>query len=237
MNECLNHLRLIDHQLWRAPALKFLVNHNGSPENAYTFFKSLERFAYGAMMSITEQRSRQRRYQKIADSADNPRVLLSESGPLALSREERREISSRLRSRFGAFAQRRAIALRMNAEIDGGTALGPDDGATVEHVLPKNIPDGSPWHHAWPNPAVHRDLVDTIGNFALLSQSTNQKADNLSFEEKKALYFADGEPEFALTQDIKDKVAWTPDVVRTRTEHLAEIMENAWQLDRSFLKL
>ena len=237
VTECLNHLRLIDHQLWRAPALKFLVNHNGSPENAYAFFKSLERFAYGAMMSITEQRSRQRRYQKIADSADNPRALLSDSGPLALSREERREISSRLRSRFGAFAQRRAIALRMNAEIDGGIALGPDDGATVEHVLPKNIPDGSPWHNSWPNPAVHRDLVDTIGNFALLSQSTNQKADNLSFEEKKALYFIDGEPEFALTRDIKDKVAWTPDVVRTRTEHLAEIMENAWQLDRSFLKL
>ena len=64
VNECLNHLRLIDHQLWRAPALKFLVNHNGSPETAYAFFKSLERFAYGAMMAITDQRSRQRRYQK-----------------------------------------------------------------------------------------------------------------------------------------------------------------------------
>lgn len=236
VTECLNHLRLIDHQLWRAPALKFLVNHNGSPENAYVFFRSLERFAYGAMMAITEQRSRQRRYQKIADSADNPRVLLSDSGPLALSREERREISSRLRSRFGAFAQRRAIALRMNAEIEGGKPLGPDDGATVEHILPKNLPDGSPWHHAWPNPAVHRDLVDTIGNFALLSQATNQKADNLSFEEKKTLYFADGAPEFSLTNDVQDQVAWTPETVRTRTGNLAEIMESAWQLDRSFLK-
>lgn len=236
VTECLNHLRLIDHQLWRAPALKFLVNHNGSPDNAYVFFRSLERFAYGAMMAITEQRSRQRRYQKIADNADNPRVLLSESGPLALSREERREISSRLRSRFGAFAQRRAIALRMNGEIEGGKPLGPDDGATVEHILPKNLPDGSPWHNAWPNPAVHRDLVDTIGNFALLSQSTNQKADNLSFEEKKTLYFAEGAPEFALTNDVRDQVAWTPDTVRTRTGNLAEIMERAWQLDRGFLK-
>lgn len=236
VTECLNHLRLIDHQLWRAPALKFLVNHNGSPDNAYVFFRSLERFAYGAMMAITEQRSRQRRYQKIADNADNPRVLLSESGPLALSREERREISSRLRSRFGAFAQRRAIALRMNGEIEGGKPLGPDDGATVEHILPKNLPDGSPWHNAWPNPAVHRDLVDTIGNFALLSQSTNQKADNLSFEEKKTLYFAEGAPEFALTNDVREQVAWTPDTVRTRTGNLAEIMERAWQLDRGFLK-
>ncbi|MBO6687050.1 MAG: DUF262 domain-containing HNH endonuclease family protein [Alphaproteobacteria bacterium] len=237
VTECLNHLRLIDHQLWRAPALKFLVNHNNSPENAYVFFKSLERFAYASMLAITDQRSRQRRYQKIADSADNPRALLSESGPLALSREERREISNRLRSRFGAFAQRRGIALRMNAEIEGGKALGPDDGATVEHVLPRNIPEDSLWRNAWPNTAVHRDLVDTIGNFALLSQSTNQKADNLSFDEKKALYFANGEPEFALTRDITDKVAWTPEVVRTRTEHLAKIMEDAWQINRSFMKL
>lgn len=235
--ESLNHLRLIDHQLWRAPALKFLVSHNGSPEIAHAFFKNLERFAYGAMMAITEQRSRQRRYQKIADYADSPRVLLSESGPLALSREERREIQNRLRSRFGAFAQRRAIALRMNAEINGGVALGPDDGATVEHVLPKNLPQDSPWRHAWPNPSVHRDLVDTIGNFALLSQSTNQKADNLSFEEKRGLYFADGKAEFALTADIKDKIAWTPEVTRNRTVHLAKIMEQAWQLDRAILKL
>ncbi|MHA7899582.1 MAG: DUF262 domain-containing protein [Henriciella sp.] len=236
VTQCLNHLRLIDHQLWRAPALKFLVNSNGSPETAYRFFKSLERFAYAAMMAITEQRSRQRRYQKIADNADNPRVLLSESGPLALSRDERREVSNRLRSRFGAFAQRRAIALRMNAEIEGGAALGPDDGATVEHVLPKNLPNESPWHHAWPNTAVHRDLVDTLGNFALLSQATNQKADNLSFEEKRALYFANGAPEFALTRDIQEKVAWTPEVTRKRTEHLAAIMEQAWQLDRGMIR-
>ncbi|MEL7541155.1 MAG: DUF262 domain-containing HNH endonuclease family protein [Pseudomonadota bacterium] len=235
IGECLNHLRLIDHQLWRAPALKFLVNHNGSPEIALSFFRSLERFAYGAMMAITEQRSRARRYQKIADNADNARALLSDSGPLALSRDERREISNRLRSRFGAFAQRRAIALRMNAEIEGGIALGPDDGATVEHVLPKNLPEESPWRNAWPNQSVHRDLVDTIGNFALLSQSTNQKADNLSFMEKKVLYFADAKPEFALTMDIEDKVAWTPDVTRSRTEHLSKIMENAWQLNQAML--
>ena len=236
VTESLNHLRLIDHQLWRAPALKFLVNRNRTPEVSHKFFRSLERFAYGAMMAITEQRSRQRRYQKIADNADNHKALLAENGPLALSREERREISNRLRSRFGAFSQRRAIALRMNGEIEGGKPLGPDAGATVEHVLPKNIPDDSPWHNSWPNQSVHRDLVDTIGNFALLTQSTNQKADNLSFEEKKDLYFAGGDPEFALTRDIEDKVAWTPEVVRGRSEQLATIMEAAWQLDRSFLK-
>ncbi len=237
ITDALNHLRLIDHQLWRAPALKFLVNHNGSPETAHAFFLNLERFAYAAMMVITEPRSRQRRYQRIADAANNPRNLLSDNGPLSLSREERRAISSRLQSRFGAFAQRRAIALRLNAEIQGGKALGPDDGATVEHVLPKNLPEDSIWLNSWPNMTAHRDLVDTLGNFALLSQKTNQEADNLSFEEKKSLYFIGGEVEFALTKDIQDQVAWTPDVVRQRTGQLSEILENSWQIERSLLQL
>jgi hypothetical protein len=236
INVALNYLRLIDHQLWRAPALKFLVNHNGSPQTALDFFNNLERFAYAAMMVITEPRARQRRYQRLSDAADDPRQLLSNNGPLALTKDERRKIIERLEGRFGAFAQRRAMALRLNGVIAGGRALGPNDRATVEHVLPRTLPDDSPWKTAWPGSGTHRELVDTIGNFALLTQHTNLAADNLGFVEKKALYFADGEPEFALTKDIEGQMNWTPDTVRTRTTQLAAILADTWQLDSALLK-
>lgn len=236
INVALNYLRLIDHQLWRAPALKFLVNHNGSPQTALDFFNNLERFAYAAMMVITEPRARQRRYQRLSDAADDPRQLLSNNGPLALTKDERRKIIERLEGRFGAFAQRRAMALRLNGVIAGGRALGPNDRATVEHVLPRTLPDDSPWKTAWPGSGTHRELVDTIGNFALLTQHTNLAADNLGFVEKKALYFADGEPEFALTKDIEGQMNWTPDTVRTRTTQLAAILTDTWQLDSALLK-
>lgn len=236
INVALNYLRLIDHQLWRAPALKFLVNHNGSPQTALDFFNNLERFAYAAMMVITEPRARQRRYQRLSNAADDPRQLLSNNGPLALTKDERRKIIERLEGRFGAFAQRRAMALRLNGVIAGGRALGPNDRATVEHVLPRTLPDDSPWKTAWPGSGTHRELVDTIGNFALLTQHTNLAADNLGFVEKKALYFADGEPEFALTKDIEGQMNWTPDTVRTRTTHLAAILTDTWQLDSALLK-
>lgn len=235
INVALNYLRLIDHQLWRAPALKFLVNHNGSPQTALDFFNNLERFAYAAMMVITEPRARQRRYQRLSDAADDPRQLLSNNGPLALTKDERRKIIERLEGRFGAFAQRRAMALRLNGVIAGGRALGPNDRATVEHVLPRTLPDDSPWKTAWPGSGTHRELVDTIGNFALLTQRTNLAADNLGFVEKKALYFADGEPEFALTKDIEGQMNWTPDIVRTRTTQLAAILADTWQLDSALL--
>ncbi len=227
----LNHLRLIDHQLWRAPALRFLVAHDGNPQTALDFFTKLERFAFAMMLVVTERKQRLKRYGRISDAADRPQTVLDDRGPMHLSRDERRKMKSRLHGRFGAFGQRRAIALRLNAAIEGGRALSPDDGATVEHVLPRNLPEDSPWYYSWPSPAIHRELCETIGNFVLLSQNANQKADNGTFEEKKALYFQDGEPEYALTRDLKDQVTWTPEIVRTRTERLASILAAAWKLN------
>ncbi len=227
----LNHLRLLDHQLWRAPALRFLVQSDGDPNTALAFFTRLERYAFAMMLVVTDRRQRLKRYGKIADAVDQTELLLSSKGPMSLSRDEQKKMKNRLLGRFGSFGQRRAMALRLNAAIEGGHPLGPDDGATVEHVLPRNLPDDSPWHNAWPNAAIHRELCDTLGNFVLLSESANQKADNDSFDEKRALYFANGMPEFALTRDLEDQVAWTPEIVRRRTAQLAEIMATAWSLN------
>jgi len=226
----LNHLRLIDHQIWRAPALSFLVNNPNDPERTFKFFRQLERFAFAMMMVVTDTKARQRRYGRISDLSHNPQALLASHGPLSLSRDEKRRMRERLHGRFGSFAQRRAIALRLNAVIDGGRALGPDDGATVEHVLPRNLPEHSVWHTSWPILSQHRELADTIGNFVLLPQDVNQKADSDSFMTKRDLYFANGGPEFALTADVKDQFTWTPEIVRTRTKRLATILSESWEL-------
>ena len=226
----LNHLRLIDHQLWRAPALRFLVRGQADPETTLAFFQRLECFAFAMMLVVTERKQRLKRYGRVSDAVDDPKLLLSDRGPLTLSRDEKKRMATRLLGRFGSFSQRRAIALRLNAAIDGGVPLSPDDGATVEHVLPRNFPEGSNWSQSWPSQAVHRELSETMGNFVLLSQHANQQADNASFDDKKRLYFENGAPEYALTKDLKDQIAWTPDIVRTRTSKLAEILLNAWGL-------
>lgn len=226
----LNHLRLIDHQIWRAPALSFLVNNPDDPERTFKFFRQLERFAFAMMMVVTDTKARQRRYGRISDLSHNAQALLASNGPLALSRDEKRRMRDRLHGRFGSFAQRRAIALRLNAVIEGGRALGPDDGATVEHILPRNLPEKSVWHTSWPILSQHRELADTIGNFVLLPQDVNQKADSDSFMTKRNLYFANGGPEFALTADVEDQLTWTPEIVRTRTKRLATILSESWEL-------
>ncbi len=226
----LTHLRMIDHQLWRAPALRMLVSKAYSHEQTAVFFQWLERFAFAMMLVVTERKQRLKRYGRVAEAIDRPASLLSQRGPLMLSRDEKTRILNRLLGRFGSFSQRRAIALRLNAALEGGTALGPEDGATVEHVLPRILPEGSAWSQTWPSPTVHRELSETIGNFALLPQSVNQQADNASFPEKQKLYFQEGTPQYALTADLKNRVGWTPDDVRRRTRDLAAALMTAWGL-------
>ena len=120
----------------------------------------------------------------------------------------------------------------MNAALEGGQTLPPEADATVEHVLPRNPGDDSYWHTVWPDPAKRRELCDTLGNFILLPHSQNQKADRLDYRAKKKVYFnGSGGAHFALTRDLELQEAWTADVVRQRTERLAEILMRDWGLD------
>ena len=123
------------------------------------------------------------------------------------------------------------MALRLNAALDGGFTIPPESDATVEHVLPRNVHEDSHWMVTWPDPAKRREQCDTLGNFVLLTNKVNQKADRLDYRAKKEVYFnGGGGADFALTRDLMDQDAWTPEVVRKRTERLAEILAEEWSL-------
>ena len=227
----LNRLRALDHYVWRAAALKYLVEKRGTAEDAAQFFNGLERLAFTIMLVIHNRDQRNRRYRKVIDAIDSNKDLYSKRGPFAVSKDDGRKVRERLRGRFATFGQRRALALRLNAALDGGRDLAPEDDATVEHVLPRNPSEDSPWLRVWPNPQIRRELCDTIGNFVLLPHSVNQKADRMGYQDKKSIYFdAESVPLFALTRDLDSQELWTADVVRTRTDHLADILADDWDL-------
>jgi len=227
----LNRLRALDHYVWRAAALKYLVEQRSSADDAARFFSGLERLAYTIMLVIHNREQRNKRYRKVIDAIGSNRTLFAKKGPFAISKDDARKVRERLRGRFATFGQRRALALRLNAALDGGKDLAPEDDATVEHVLPRNPGQDSPWLRVWPNPHIRRELCDTIGNFVLLPHSVNQKADRMGYQDKKAVYFhEDSLPLFALTRDLETEELWTADVVRTRTDHLADILADDWEL-------
>lgn len=228
---CLHQMRALEQQNWRAPALHFLAERGADDAGAPEFFQNLERLAYVMQLLVHDRDQRSRRFARVTEAVRNDRVLLSKTGPFAISRDEARKTRERLVGRFATFGQRRAIALRLNAALAGGRTIPPESDATVEHVLPRTIPEDSHWLITWPDAAKRREQCDTIGNFVLLTTKVNQKADRLDYRAKKEIYFnGGGGQEFALTRDLMEQDAWTPEIVRKRTEKLAGILADAWGL-------
>ncbi|KCZ89403.1 hypothetical protein HJO_14332 [Hyphomonas johnsonii MHS-2] len=227
----LNQLRALEQQSWRAPALKFLVERGLDSPLAPEFFSRLERLGYVIQLIVHDKDQRNKRFNKVSDAVSNERTLMAKNGPFAVSRDEARKVRERLPGRFATFGQRRAMALRLNAALDGGFTIPPESDATVEHVLPRNVHEDSHWMITWPDPAKRREQCDTLGNFVLLTNKVNQRADRLDYRAKKEVYFnGGGGADFALTRDLMDQDAWTPEVVRKRTERLADILAAEWNL-------
>lgn len=225
----LNRLRSLDHYVWRSTALKYLVEQRGDAADAIEFFSNLERLAYTLMLIVHNRDQRAKRYRKVIDAIGSKRALYARKGPFAISRDESKKVRERLRGRFATFGQRRALALRLNAALEGGRDLSPEMDATVEHVLPRNPKEDSNWLRVWPTPQTRRELCDTIGNLILLTHEVNQLADRKDYRDKKAIYFAEeSAPLFALTRDLASQDLWTADVVRRRTSHLADILADDW---------
>ncbi|MEH6489592.1 DUF262 domain-containing protein [Hyphomonas oceanitis] len=231
VSDKLNQLRALEQQSWRAPALKFLVERGLDSPLAPEFFTRLERLGYMIQLIIHDKDQRNKRFNKVSDAISNERTLMAKNGPFAISKDEARKVRERLLGRFATFGQRRAMALRLNAALDGGFTIPPESDATVEHVLPRNVQEDSHWMITWPDPAKRREQCDTLGNFVLLTNKVNQKADRLDYRAKKEVYFnGGGGADFALTRDLVEQDAWTPEVVRKRTEGLAEILNAEWDL-------
>lgn len=227
----LHQMRALEQQNWRAPALHFLAERGAEDAAAPEFFRQLERLAYVMQLLIHDRDQRGRRFARVTEAVRNDRVLFSKNSPFTISKDEAKKVRERLIGRFATFGQRRAIALRLNAALAGGRTIPPESDATVEHVLPRTIPEDSHWLNTWPDASRRREQCDTIGNFVLLTTKVNQKADRLDYRAKKEIYFnGGGGEEFALTRDLKDQDAWTPEIVRRRTEKLAGILADAWEL-------
>ncbi|XVV14929.1 DUF262 domain-containing protein [Actinoplanes sp. CA-131856] len=94
---------------------------------------------------------------------------------------------------------------------------------SIEHVLPQNPKPGSAWAASFPSEE-HAKLVDTAGNLVLLSKSKNSSAGRKEFEDKKATYLADRVSDFPRSVQVLKYAAWTPDLIRQRTEEFAEIV-------------
>lgn len=222
-------LRMMQHDGWRAPAIKFLLDRPYDREGAARFFAGLERLAFHLQHCVKDRDYRPRRYKRLLDAMGHPDWMDGPS-PLDLSRDEKNEILERLRGRF-TNKGRRPVILRIAAAAAGIGVIIPDDDATVEHILPRTPSKGSDWYEEWSRARDLEDLTECIGNFTLLTHAENQEADRKTFTEKLDIYFRNGAPSFALTEDLRGRTRWTPDDVRERRDRLITTLAAEWELD------
>lgn len=226
----ITYLRSIHHESWRAPAIMFLAENYERMETADRFFWALDRLAYAMQYSVKDREYRHKRYRRVLDAMSRQDPLFSAESPLELTERERKDFLERLRGRFPNFKQRRALLMRISGSLEGGGALDPGVDATVEHILPRTPSRGSDWYDEWSKARDRDELTECIGNFTLLTHSENQEADRKSFAEKLAIYFRNGSPSFAYSNDLQGRVRWTPEDVRNRRDMLIEMLSRDWKL-------
>lgn len=90
---------------------------------------------------------------------------------------------------------------------------------TVEHVLPQNPSDDSPWLSVFSGQN-RENLTDTLGNLVLLSGRMNSEAQNYDFARKKQVYFGKKGTPFRITQQLAKYDEWRPDSVNARHKEL-----------------
>ena len=120
--------------------------------------------------------------------------------------------------------------MRISASAEGGIALDPKTDCTVEHILPRTPSKGSEWYEEWSKARDREELTECIGNFTLLTHAENQEADRKSFNDKLAIYFRNGEPSYAYSNDLKNRTRWTPEDVRVRRDALIQRLAQDWGL-------
>lgn len=90
---------------------------------------------------------------------------------------------------------------------------------TVEHILPRKLPDDSTWLNYFNKEDVD-SLANKLGNLALLSRRRNSKATTYDFQKKKEKYFQVRSTPFKITQDLQDYKDWSKENLTERHQKL-----------------
>jgi uncharacterized protein with ParB-like and HNH nuclease domain len=98
-----------------------------------------------------------------------------------------------------------------------------DATSTIEHILPENPP--SDWEISFPADE-QDDYIYLIGNYTLLEDSLNKKAEGKVFSEKLPLY---KKSNYKMSKDELNYTEWTPVILRKHQDKMARWACTAWK--------
>lgn len=228
----LRSLMRVNHRDWLSVAIAFFSKTKRRGDEAVAFLRELERQTYVILFQAGDENVRWARYGKVINMIQEGRPteeILPELDATHFDRVTCRQVLDR--NIYRKEHLRKAVLLRIDEHMSGGVARYDLPNVSVEHVLPRNVPQDSAWLENFPNPEYRKRWVDRLGNLALLNRSINETAGNLDFDRKKEEYFPLNESTpFAITTQIMREQEWTPAVIERRQKMLLDIACKIWRI-------
>ena len=234
INHLLRILRRIDNADWIPPALKYLTENAGNPEDVLRFLCDLERLAASMMLRRKYRQPRVARHGTLLSRMEAGEDLWADDSPLQLSYDEMRETIHALSGPIYKVPRVPLyVLLRLDELLSDGTATYSFNKISVEHVLPQNPPHDSAWLELFPDEQQREELMHKVGNLVILGRRKNSQAANYDFDTKKNTYFATGDggaSPFPITSQVIGEDGWTPDVLERRQTKLIDTLTHIWRL-------
>jgi len=236
INSLLRWLNKTNNYDWMPPAIKFVADHSNQAEYTLWFIRKLERLASYLFVTGKDVNHRVDRYKWVLvelesrpdSSIDNPLRNIE------LTEWEKQQFVKALNGEiYNMTATRRNFIIqRLDSFVSDGGVSYNSKIFTIEHVLPQNPAQDGEWMSIWPDKKEQSYWLNRIANLVPLTRQRNSAAQNYDFETKKEKYFQTkgGTSAFALTTQVLNLPAWTPDAVKNRQKDLIEVFETKWDL-------
>jgi Protein of unknown function DUF262/Protein of unknown function (DUF1524) len=241
VNEHLKWLMRLDFSDWLPPALAFAIRYRNKAEMMEQFFRDLERLAYALLVTRAGINERIERFSRLTEAVELKADLEDPTAVLQLNAQEQWDMYSALSGPIYETLSARSCAtvlLRLDSLLSGGGATYQYDTVTVEHVLPQTPAPDTDWIGWFPDIIFRELTVHKLGNLVLLTRRKNSAASNYDFSRKKIAYFTKGGiSPFALTTQVLQNSAWTPEIVAARQAELLAILEMHWRLEARVARL
>jgi Protein of unknown function (DUF1524)/Protein of unknown function DUF262 len=217
---------------WMPSTMLWMQLNRADPTRTLAFLKEMDRFAYALRLQCLATNKRTARYQPLIKAImDNPTLDASEL-KFTLEDKECRHVAMNL----GRLHERNAqicklVLLRLNDEIAGELQNVDPEKYSVEHILPKNSGADSEWQQLF-TPDQREKSIHMLGNLTLVTKSQNERAANMDFAGKRAIYaeVRAGTGPLPITRELVDVERWGPAELAARSELMLARINAIWQI-------
>lgn len=234
-----------DWHEWKVIAIEIdyaLMNKQVELVWAQEQYDLLQRRCMALTLSNLSEQSRRSVFRMAWMQLRNGENIFTGKGALAFGHpEHRRRLRQSLMAPMMDYSKRRILLKWLEAQggredlfvyrFAGGDKSSHVDQVEVEHVLPGQVAQTSPWRKDFPDDQSLVDYANKLGNLILVPSSVNNQLSRHPFEQKRAILQNSGLDWFTLASAVTAEARWDKETIDRRTEILSERIWSEFRFD------